>query len=263
MTDQLSIGIIGGGFGLYGWLPALCQYYPNEKILIELRHQDKFDKRPELQQYKDRIEWVYLYEIFDEAELLVISIPPNKVYDYLKDIIFSKTIKKIIVDKPICDTPEKSEAFIKAIEDKGIKICSSYLFIYTGWLKELNPNEQYEITWIKSNNNLENSWKHKEELGGGQMFYNIHLLALKSYLNNIDINFIHMFSPDYDTIKILNKADRTGIITSPFPKSINGEDNRIPYLLQLLDDFENNYEKVNILMKSTNELWKIEKQKSN
>jgi len=131
------IGIIGGGFGLYGWLPSLCQYYPNETILIEKRHEDKFNKRPELQQYKDRIEWLYYTEIIMQSELLVLAIPPYYVYDYLELILHHNSIKRIIVEKPICETPEKSEEFIKQIEAKGIKICSAYIFIYTEWINLL------------------------------------------------------------------------------------------------------------------------------
>lgn len=251
------IGIIGGGFGLYAWMPSLAQYYPSDKIFLESRHKEKFDKRPELQKYKDRIEWVNIYDILENVKLLVLAIPPNNVNLYLEDILKSNSIKKLIVEKPICETPEKSEQFIKAIEDKGIKICSSYLFFYTDWFKELDPNKQYEIVWLRSNDNSKDSWKHKDELGGGEIFYKIHLLALKTYLDNIDIRIVYYKdSLNQNEIIILNNTDKNYIHCSPFEEQFNGEDDRIPLLKELLFDFENNYEKVNQLMKQTNGLWK-------
>lgn len=255
------IGIIGGGFGLYGWLPALCQYYPNETILLESRHKSKFDKRSELQKYKDRIEWKDGFDVVNDSKLLVIAIPPSKVYPYLEFIIDSKNCKKLIVEKPICETPEKSEAFIKAVEDKGIKICSSYLFLYTDWYRELDPDKQYEIVWFKINNNPKKSWKHNSKLGGGEIFYKIHLLALQS--ENINTTFVQLKKPRIfgyvPELIILDVKNRKFYYTDIFPESQKEEDNRIPYILQLLNDFENNYEKVNSLMHKTNELWKQEK----
>lgn len=261
------IGIIGGGFGLYGWLPALCQYYPKENIAIEKRHKEKFDKRSELQQYKNRIYWVDSIDresyIINNVELLILAIPPNQTFNYLNRILNSPySLKKIIVEKPICETPEKSEQFIKAIEDKGIKICSSYLFLYTDWFKNLDKSQLTLIRWYKNNLNPSNSWKHDPSLGGGDIFYKIHLLSLKT-------QFSLLMNCEFDGKSNINKfhiINQYGslIYDGPFPNQIkNEEDVRIPYLKELLYDFENNYDKVNLIMKQTNQLWKQEKLKSN
>lgn len=281
------IGIIGGGFGLYGWLPALCQFYPNETILLEERHKEKFDKRPELQQYKDRIEWKHGFDVVKDSELLIMAIPPSKVYHYLEFITDSRNIKKLIVEKPVCETPEKSEQFIKAIEDKGIKICSSYLFLYTNWSRILLQNSQY-IKWDIKNNNLKDSWKHNNIQGGGPLkFYGIHLLAVMVSLNYDYVIHVESKKPDSIYILLSKGEDTFSIeinsnseepkfelmlqypkieilnINHPFPEFYNEEDNRIPYIKDLLNDFENNYNKVNSLMHKTNSLWKTVEQKLN
>lgn len=254
------IGVLGGGFSLYAWMPALCQFYPNETILLEERHKEKFDKRPELQCYKNRIEWIKGDKnISFFSELLILAIPPHQVYQYLPVLKAAPQLKKLIVEKPVCETPEKSEKFIKQIENKGIKICSSYLFIYTDWFKELDPNKQYKISWVKSNDNSKDSWKHKDELGGGSIFYKIHLYAIMNYLDNIQGSFLSIKTPNNNTLIIVNKTDNNFIETSPFEEQFNGEDDRIPCLKKLLFDFENNYEKVNKLMKDTNLSWQLEK----
>jgi hypothetical protein len=258
------IGIIGGGFGLYGWLPALCQFYPKKYILICDRHKEKFDKRPELQQYKDRIIWSNNdFNVIQQCNLLILAIPPDQVYQYKDLIIHSKNIDSLIVEKPICETPEKSEEFIKDIEAHNIKICSSYLFLYTDWVKNLNPNKLYSILWVKGNPNQINSWKHNPKVGGNEIFYKIHLLALEAQYN-IETKFIYSDIPEIDKLIILNITDsKVEFSGLPFKSQNNEEDNRIPALKQLLYDFENNYEKINKIMKNINQLWKQIKQKSN
>ena len=214
------IGIIGGGFGLYGWLPALCQFYDDVWISIESRHKEKFIKRPELQQYRDRIDWVdSVDEIINDCAILIFAIPPNQVYGYLDKITNSEWVEKIIVEKPICETPEKSEQFIKAIEDKGIKICSSYLFIYTDWFKELDPNKKYSLMWIKGNPN--DNWKSNSNLGGGEIFYNIHLLSIQS--ENIKSRFIYSERPEVDVLIICDLETWRFNHPKVFPLSTNEE----------------------------------------
>ena len=259
------VSCIGRGFALYGWLPSLCKFYPNEKIGVHNKHSHKIKSRPELNKYLDRIEWYgNILELIDKTEFLILSVPPNEVKDFLIPITQSTNLKRLIVDKPICETPEKSEEFIKAVEDKGIKICSSYLFIYTDWFKELNPKKQYWVNWHRPNNNPLDSWKHNPKLGGGKIFYLIHLLAVSTYFPNMEVNVDSEDIPTQECLTIIDEyGSRIENIYNIFKKSESEEDNRIPYLIQLLDDFENNYDKVNILMKNTNELWKQEKLKLN
>jgi predicted dehydrogenase len=271
------IGIIGGGFGLYGWLPALCQYYPNETIILESKHKEKFDSRHELQRYKDRIKWLYYTEIIIQSELLVLAIPPYEVYSYLDLLLYHNSVKKLIVEKPVCETPWKSREFIRAIENKGIQICSSYLFLYTDWFKELENGNIDRIHWWIKNKNPEDSWKWNHKLGGGPLrFYGIHLIALMAYLGyNIeegymDDQILHLlFDKQFQFVIIPNCSyprfttfgrrykERDYI----YPFKNNKEDNRIPYIIKLLKDFETDYNKVNKLMKDTNELWKSVEQK--
>jgi hypothetical protein len=275
------IGIVGGGFGLYGYLPALCQYYPDQKIMMEKRHKEKFNNRIELLKYKDRIEWVEGdRSIVFFSSLLVLAIPPTEVEKYLLPILSSPWIKKIIVDKPICQDPYTTEAFIKVVESKEIKICSSYILLYSDWIKDLANGKIKDIEWNILNNNPKNSWKWNHKLGGGVLrFYGIHLLSLFSHLGyelkNISIRnkteltaqfgevtvYINSdaFFPSFDLTK--EKNSRSDY--HPFKTISSGEDRRVPYLIKLIDDFENNYDKVNRLMKNTNKLWMEAEQKLN
>ena len=260
------VGIVGGSFGLYGYLPAVCIYYSNTKVLIEERHKDKFLQRPELLQYKDNIIWESsVKNIINKVELLILAIPPVSVKEYLNIIVESPTIKKIIVDKPICEDPLISENFIQKIEEVGIKIISSYLFIYTDWISKIKATDSCIIKWDIINKNPLISWKRNPLLGGGDItFYGIHLLSVAAYVYN-ELN-PHSFKFYIDSNSNINKFDITigdnqYISESPFLLSNTNEDNRIPYIVQLFNDLDNNYETINNLMKKTNELWKQVKPK--
>lgn len=289
------IGVLGGGFGLFAWMPALAQFYPNETILMESRHKEKFNLRPELQQYKDRIKWTTTKKLFNESELLIIAIPPDKVFNYLSLINQSLSIKRIIIEKPICEDPDKSERFISVVEQKGIKMCSSYLFFYTKWYEELQKwlhslNNQYNlilIQWMLKTPHIKETWKEQEELGGGVIkFYGIHLISVLSHLgyklDNIQKNtkneffaeFCHKIPETFPNIIInvvINAEDnlfmlrnrnkeKSILLKTPFGEENNLEnDNRIPYLIKLLNDFSY----MSLITKKTNQLWKEIEQKLN
>lgn len=255
------IGIIGGGFGLYGYLPAVCIHYDNIKVSIEKRHKVKFLQRSELSPYYDKIIWeTSTQNIINKVEVLILSIPPLHVKEYLNLIIGSPTIKILIVDKPICENPYITEKFIQKIESAGIKIISSYLFIYTDWISKIKNTENCIIKWDIINKNSITSWKRDPSLGGGDInFYGIHLLSVMAHIYdkfNLDNFKFHINSNStINKFEIINN-DNYYISESPFLLSNNNEDNRIYYIIQLFKDLDNNYEFLNTLMKKTNKLWK-------
>ena len=69
-------GILGSGFGLYGYLPAAVAlgFSP---ILCPARYQDKFFSRDELKKFNESISWVDTdQDLIEMATTLVISKRP-------------------------------------------------------------------------------------------------------------------------------------------------------------------------------------------
>ncbi len=282
------VGIVGGKFGVYAWLPAILDK-SFRRVVIEGRHIGEFNKLPELQQYFDQIIWVKDSQtVIDMCDVLILAIPPSKVYNYLP-LILGSSIKKLIVEKPICETPEKSEKFIKQIEEAGIKIISTYLFFYTDWYLDLveyinNVKERstININWFFKADHFKynkDNWKKYHNQGGGSLrFYGIHLVALLAkndysikntfYINshfnavftspnkpNIEITVESNWDRDLFSITYLDK--RITKLTNPFDLIDNQyNDSRIKYLKNLLLSLDTEYEELNSIMKKTNELWK-------
>jgi hypothetical protein len=272
------IGILGSGFGLYGYLPALCLYYPYEKILLSSRAKYNFDSRLELKLYSNQIIWIDdIIDIINKSELLIISYPPFEVEKLSDYLISAKVLKKIIIEKPLCENPEKSQKLINKIELSGKKIVSSFIFIYTDWFQNISENQSinHQVHWELTNINPVNSWKWNPELGGGLLrFYGIHLIAvcaifdfeIINIINNSFEKFEGIFGKNSKKIHItITYTDKNPLFLvddfykGPTPFGIqhnqDEQDFRIKYLLNLIDDFDKNYNKLNTLLKKTISLW--------
>ena len=272
------IGILGSGFGLYGYLPAICQHYPNSKVLLKKSAKNKAYLRPELKKYLNRITWIEdTKEIIQKVELLVVSYPPFEVKKLSKLIVDSKTIKRVIIEKPVCESPEKSIQFINQIENSGKKIISSFLFVYTDWINLMKSGENNKsIDWEIVNINSKDSWKWNYKLGGGVLrFYGIHIIAVCALFNckiqelssNNSNNFQAVFANNnfifnthisYTENKPSFTLNDNFKYLSPFgtPSENILEDYRVPYLVKLLEDLDGNYIFLNKLLKDTISLWR-------
>ena len=271
---------MGSGFGLYGYLPAICQHYPNSKVLLKKSAKNKAYLRPELKRYLNRITWVdNVKEIIKNVELLIISYPPFAVENVINLVVLSNSVKRVIIEKPVCQNPEKSLEIINILEKNNIKVISSFLFIYTKWfdlIKNFKNNNSLSIDWKIVNVNSIDSWKWNHKLGGGVLsFYGIHIIAIYASLNckiqKINIlnsdnfeavfansNFIFNTHISYIENKpsfILNDNLK---YLSPFetPSKKTLEDYRVPYLKKLFEDLDTNFTFLNKLLKDTISLWK-------
>ncbi len=184
------IGIIGSGFALYGYLPAIVQM--DIKVCLLERSREKFENRLELESYADKILWVdNISSMLKLTSTIVISIPPIEQEKLLDQLINSNLNLSLILEKPLATTPDLSRKILKRLKGSEIRYIISYSFLYTYWHTELenvlnrfnlNSNYNLKISWnFKAHhfkNDLDN-WKRYSHLGGGVIrFYSIHLFPL-------------------------------------------------------------------------------------
>jgi hypothetical protein len=187
-------GIVGSGFGLYGYLPAVV-LGTDKQILLLSKSLDAFKKRPELQFCKDRINWIENEEDFySSVETLVLCLPPAIQFEVLMKWGHLRNIKNIILEKPISTSPTKSKVLIEFLENHNKKIIVGYSFQYNEWASRLNEIirdsnnkvKHIEIEWLFKayhyRNDLQN-WKRDHNAGGGAIrFFGIHIIALLSFI---------------------------------------------------------------------------------
>lgn len=205
-------GIIGSGFGIYGYLPAVL--LTETKVALLLRSKEKFESRKELQRYADRIVW---YE--DETQLLisvdtiVTCVPPLVQVAILDKILDCSNIKNLILEKPLAPSPGASEIILDRLIKTKKNFRIAYSFLYSGWLQSLETllkeNEHtgftIRIIWKFEAHHYRNSlqkWKRNISCGGGIIrFYGIHLIAVLVKLKFIGLSesIVHALSvDDYD-----------------------------------------------------------------
>lgn len=182
---EKSIGILGTGFGLYGYMPALA--IDNTIVLVD-KYKYKFDARPELQQFNNKIRWVNENAFFEQIDGLIICLSPAGQYLSLTRALAYPNIRFFILEKPIAIDPERSDKLLEAIIKAGKNFRIGYNFRYTSWgaglleaFKSAIPLK-IKIDWHflahHYSRNLEN-WKRYNDSGGGAIrFYGIHLIAL-------------------------------------------------------------------------------------
>ena len=174
--------ILGSGFGLYGYLPAISSYC--RYIYLDKRYKGKFLERSELKKLSYKIKWYdKISKIIDDINIVIIAKNPKDQLNNIKSLNLKKKIKHLFLEKPISNNPKNSLLLIKYLELRKIKYSFGFLFEYLSWFKFLkkkkSKNNKIKILWHIKKNNKNNKWKYNPTLGGGALrFYGVHLIKI-------------------------------------------------------------------------------------
>jgi predicted dehydrogenase len=207
-------GIVGSGFGLYGYLPALVEAGKKNVILPD-RYKDKFLARSELKIYADNIHWVSDdVDMFEMADTIVLALPPEYQLDLVKKLIRFNNIKNLLLEKPLAVSPDKSSMLIDELEIYSKKFRIGYNFRFTNWgvlisdllndSKQKSGISQVSILWeflaphYRTNLMV---WKRFNSSGGGALrFYGIHIIALLAELGYTNVSFSKKIGPNSNEV---------------------------------------------------------------
>lgn len=282
--------ILGSGFGLYGYLPAM--YKISKNIFLNSKYQNKIKKRIELKKFLKKIIWYNEKKLNQKKiDYLIIAQNPQNQDLNLRRYLKIYRPKHVFLEKPISINPSNSIKLIEFLQNKKIKFSVGFLFKYIKWhnyiKKRLTRNQKFKIIWDIKYNSENKLWKYVHSLGGGLIrFYSIHFIRIfydfKFFkLNRITTkkNFCYFDLSDKNNNNIIlevkfSKVNRYHIqhnkkncyiSVNPFLKKINKKiDPRISVLYKYINDQINSsklnykYEKKFILF------WdKLEKKNAN
>ena len=189
-------GILGSGFGLYGYLPALIKS-GSKKIYLPSRYKEKLSERQDLKLFDSSIEWVKDdLEVLDKSSSLIIALNPEMQAFWVPTALSKENINTLILEKPLAVSPKKSFDVLLLLIKSGKKFRINYIFRYLAWANKLNhltkiPNLNLEIKWQFKAHHFKSSkltWKSNHHLGGGVLrFYGIHFMALVAEWGYTDI----------------------------------------------------------------------------
>jgi hypothetical protein len=186
-------GIVGSGFGIYGYLPAVLD---NENIVVLLeKSRPVFFSRHELLHLADRVVFIAdLDFFFSSITTLIIAVPPAEQFDIVHRALMYPNIEWLSLEKPMAKDPGAAIQLDRILKENHRNYAVCYLFLYTNWYEKLhetvasNETESLliNINWQFQAHHYKNdvdTWKRKPEDGGGVIrFYGIHMIAVLASL---------------------------------------------------------------------------------
>ncbi len=205
-----NLGILGGGFGLYGYLPA--GFNNGLNILTLEKYKDFILSREDIKHFFNEIQFFKRdKDVIDKSNILVIARRPSDQEEIINKI---NNRKDLILEKPIAQTHKVASNIINRLTQKGFNYRIGFTFLETSWFKEiknfykinLTNITNFEIKWsfqaYHYKMNLMN-WKRNINEGGGAFnYFGCHILSLLVSIDDWEINsFDSFYYNDFDEFK--------------------------------------------------------------
>ncbi|MDE1901088.1 MAG: Gfo/Idh/MocA family oxidoreductase [Alphaproteobacteria bacterium] len=183
----MKIAIFGGGFGLYGYLPAVvaCGHRP----VLPMRYREFLESRDDIRSFADQAEWVPDKDtLLRRCDGAVIAVPPAEQPHLTEECLAHDNIRYLFLEKPLAATPFLADALLDRLEGARRIFRIGYNFRYTRWGRGLLQNGRgvRSVDWhFRAHHYAQDiqTWKRKSAQGGGALrFYGIHLVALLAEL---------------------------------------------------------------------------------
>jgi predicted dehydrogenase len=182
----VNVAILGSGFGLYGYLPAL--HALSCRVVLPTRYRATIERRPELSQLTDHITFVANdNEAIDLADALVVARRPADQIDLIPSLLCRRKLQRLLLEKPLAPNPAAALRLEDQIAASGKIVRTGYLFGYTDWGRDLiaraaELNDDLHIRWRFRSHHYTadlSNWKRADAEGGGALrFYGIQLISL-------------------------------------------------------------------------------------
>lgn len=177
--------IVGSGFGLYGYLPALIEQRA-EGVILPVAYRDRFERRAELARYREAIRWVGDHDAaLATATGVAIAVSPSLQSEATSRAVSWPNVRELILEKPVAVTPDEAMRTLRLAADRHVRV--GYTLLHTDWHRAFRAAltsrcARVSITWHFTAHHLRHgivTWKRFHSQGGGVLrFYGIHLIAL-------------------------------------------------------------------------------------
>ena len=182
----MKISILGGGFGIYGYLPAACSL--GWEVATLARYRDTVNERPELLTYFKSIQFFESEsDLLSFGSAIVFAKKPQLQFEFLmKTLQSNSNLTHFYLEKPLADSIANSRSVLNLLVESGKSFSVGYLFQYTDWFTELenicaSQGNHIVINWRIPLTNSD--WKNSQMAGGGLYnFFLIHFVPILTRL---------------------------------------------------------------------------------
>jgi predicted dehydrogenase len=186
------VAILGAGFGLYGYLPAVVEC--GERPVLPEAYRTRLAARLDVRELAGAVEWAS-----DEAAALrgadavIVARRPVDHQRWVERWADSNDLRRCLIEKPLAVTPVQAERILATLRGAAQVVRIGYTFRYTPWGKSLlamahdwPESDCLRIEWRFRAHHYAtalDTWKRKISEGGGVLrFYAVHLVALLAEL---------------------------------------------------------------------------------
>ena len=186
------IAILGSGFGIYGYLPALVGC--GQCVLLPERYRAAFSARPELARFESEVRWARDERAtLDSAEGVVLALRPADQEEWLPRCLGRPNLRYLLLEKPLARSPKIALALWSAVSSSARVVRVGYLFRLAPWAGQLRAvvaesgrTDPLSLRWNFLAHHFRSdraSWKRSTAAGGGAIrFYGIQAIAFLAEL---------------------------------------------------------------------------------
>lgn len=205
----MNVGILGSGFGLYGYLPAVAGLV--ETVVLPRRYQATFEAREDIGRFAKDIDWAGDdEEVLRRCDALIVGRRPADQVELVRRALSTyPAIDRFLLEKPLAPDPRQARQLLVDLREAGKHTRVGFTFRYTpwaerlrGWLSTADPTTPLSIDWRFNAHHYRTqleTWKRRPSQGGGVLrFYAIHLVALLAEFGYHDVEWSSIRSSGED-----------------------------------------------------------------
>ena len=196
---MIKVGILGSGYGLYGYLPAI-QDLSCEVVTLKRYLDSEVGSRKTVAERLKRCTLVESESVVaSRSEVLVIARTPIAQASQIQSLETSSTLNHLFLEKPVAGDISSHSNILTLLRNLDLTFSVGYLFPYTNWgeqirLELIQGTCSVEIRWQMRRPN--GAWKLNVDLGGGIFdYYLIHFIPVFFGVSKIEKILIDSYIP--------------------------------------------------------------------
>jgi len=176
----MKVGILGSGFGLYGYMPAF--FGLGMEVSTLQRYKQKLDSRPELSGLLGKVKFFSTEEeIVSSCEIITIARNPSSQAKFIEGL--DSTFAHLFLEKPLASSVKEQERCLEKLISLKQNFSVAYLFKYCDWWQKtvgsLNSSNASSVVILWAVPESVDNWKGLESEGGGiGSYYAVHFIPL-------------------------------------------------------------------------------------